>query len=69
MVTRKIITVPSQAVDDMRERRLEQEKMLAITMRKLEVADEKVEKLAGVCEFFYKFRLVDPFLFVVISLI
>ena len=33
----------------MRERRLEQEKMLAITMRKLEVADERVEKLAGVC--------------------
>jgi hypothetical protein len=44
----EIIQVVSQAVDDMKERRQEQEKMLAITLKKIEAADEKVEKLTGV---------------------
>ena len=43
-----MIQVPFQAVEDMRERRQEQEKMLAITIEKLEAADERVEKLTGV---------------------
>ena len=47
----------------MRERRQEQEKMLAITMRKLEAADKRVEKLTGVLCFckFVLFCLINVY--------